>query len=118
MTIKHTAFVMYPVSDVARAAAFYEDALGLPKGELESPFWREYEVNGMTFGIGNFEQVGKPGSAQSLALEVDDVVAFRNALAAKGVEASEPHELGGCFISVVTDPDGNQVWLHQTKPGR
>jgi len=34
----------------------------------------------------------------------------------KGLEASEPHELADCWISVVADPDGNQVWLHESKP--
>jgi predicted enzyme related to lactoylglutathione lyase len=50
-----------------------------------------------------------------LALEVADLPAFREALTAKGFAVSEPHDLGKCRISVVSDPDGNQVWLHQRK---
>ena len=115
MALKAIAFTMYPVTDMARATAFYSDALGLPKGDLESPFWCEFEVGGNTFGIGNFEQVGKAGTAQSLALEIDDVAALRTKLAGMGIVASEPHELQTCWISVVADPDGNQIWLHQKK---
>lgn len=109
------AFIMYPVTDMARATAFYQDALGLKKDGLASDFWVEFDVAGTTFGIGNFEQVGTPGSAQSLAIEVPDIEAFRKTLAERGLEASEPHDLANCRISVVRDPDGNQVWLHQLK---
>jgi catechol 2,3-dioxygenase-like lactoylglutathione lyase family enzyme len=116
MAITGMAFTMYPVSDLPRALAFYRDVLGLEPDGLSSDYWVEFGVDGATFGIGNFEQVGKPGSAQSLALEVADLPAFRAALAGRGVEASEPHELAACWISVVNDPDGNRIFLHQAKP--
>jgi predicted enzyme related to lactoylglutathione lyase len=117
MAISEIAFTMYPVTDMARALAFYRDALGLKTTDFASDFWVEFDVAGSTFGIGNFEQVGTPGSAQSLALEIADLPAVRAALAERGFEASEPHELQNCRISVVRDPDGNQVWLHQRKHG-
>ncbi len=116
MAISGIAFTMYPVSDLARAKAFYCDALGLKPGEIATDYWLEFEVSGGTFGIGSFEQVGKPGSAQSLALEVPDLAAFRASLAQHGVEIEAPHELERCSIGVVRDPDGNQIWLHQSKP--
>ncbi|MEO7040572.1 MAG: VOC family protein [Candidatus Elarobacter sp.] len=116
MSVRTIAFTMYPVTDMTRALAFYRDALGLSPGELNSEAWVEFEVAGGTFGVGNFEQVGTPGSAQSLALEVDDLPAFRAKLGERGIEAGEVHELAHCRISVVRDPDGNQVWLHEAKP--
>jgi catechol 2,3-dioxygenase-like lactoylglutathione lyase family enzyme len=116
MTATAIAFTMYPVSDVPRAVAFYRDGLGLPQAGIEAEWWVEFEVGGGTFGVGNFEQVGVPGSAQSLALEIADLNGFRAALSERGIESSEPHELAVCRISVVRDPDGNQVWLHQSKP--
>ncbi len=109
------AFVMYPVTDMERAVAFYQDVLGLRKSGIDQPYWVEFEVAGTTFGVGNFEQVGKPGTAQSLALEVADMTQFRAALTRGGVESSEPYETPICFISAVRDPDGNQIWLHQAK---
>lgn len=115
MATSSIAFTMYPVTDLPRAVAFYRDALGLPTTDVQSDYWVEFDVAGATFGVGNFEQVGTPGTAQSLALEVDMEPA-RARLAEHGFEASEPHELQHCRISVVRDPDGNQVWLHQTKP--
>ena len=116
MKLKNVAFVMYPVTDMERAIAFYRDALGLRQDGLDNTFWVEFDVAGTTFGIGNFEQVGKPGTAQSLAVEVDDMAAARAELAQRGVESSEPFETPVCFISMISDPDGNQVCLHQRKP--
>lgn len=113
--IKHVAFVMYPVTDIDRAAAFYENALGLQRDGLASPYWIEYGIDGTTFGIGNFEQVGKPGTANGLAIEVGDMDAVRARLREHGFDATEPHELDNCSLSVVQDPDGNSVWLHKRK---
>ncbi|GAC1305531.1 MAG: VOC family protein [Vulcanimicrobiaceae bacterium] len=116
MAVSGIAFTMYPVSDLARAKAFYRDALGLRAGAVETDYWLEFEIAGGTFGIGSFEQVGTPGTAQSLALEVPDLAALRATLAARGVDVAAPHELEWCSIAVVRDPDGNQIWLHQSKP--
>jgi len=116
MAVSGIAFTMYPVAEMPWAVAFYRDALGLTQAGLASDFWTEFEVGSGTFGIGSFEQVGAAGSAQSLAIEVDDLPALRKTLSEHGVESSDPHETPICWISLVHDPDGNQVWLHQSKP--
>ena len=116
MAVTGIAFTMYPVTDVPRAVAFYEGALGLKKTEVDMPYWVEFEAGGATFGVGTFEQVGSAGTAQSLALEISDLPALRAQLAARGIESSEPHETPVRWISGVKDPDGNQIWLHQSKP--
>ena len=115
MAVNGIAFTMYPVTDMTRAVAFYRDSLGLTKAGIETPFWVEFDVAGSTFGVGNFEQVGVAGSAQSLSLEVPDLEQYRATLRERGIEASEPFETQVCWISVVRDPDGNQIWLHQSK---
>lgn len=115
MAVTGVAFTMYPVTDMARAVAFYRDEIGLTPTDYASGFWTEFDVAGATFGIGNFEQVGTPGSGASLALEVDDLTAAHARLVDRGVEISDPHDLPNCRLSVVRDPDGNQVWLHQKK---
>ena len=89
MAITGVAFTAYPVTDVARSVAFYTDALGLSKAGLESDFWVEFDVAGSTFGVGSFEQIGAPGSAQSFALEVSDIAALRADLITKGHEPTE-----------------------------
>jgi predicted enzyme related to lactoylglutathione lyase len=118
MATTHIAFVMYPVTDMPRAVAFYEETLGLKKDGLASDFWVEFDVAGTTFGIGNFEQVGTPGTGQSLALEVKDLDAFVGRLRERGVDVTDPHDLTICRICAVRDPDGNQVWLHERAAGR
>ena len=40
---------------------------------------------------------------------------MRADLAKKGVDSTEPFETQVCFISVVRDPDGNQLFLHESK---
>ena len=116
MAISGVAFSMYPVTDIPRAVAFYRDVLGLTKAGLELEYWVEFDVGGATFGIGNFEQVGSAGSAQSLALEVADLAALRAVLSNHGIESSEPFETPVCRISETKDPDGNRIWLHEAKP--
>lgn len=115
MTVSKVAFIMYPVTDVARAVTFYRETLGLQPDGLALDYWAEFNVGGTTFGVGNFEQVGKPGTGQSLALEVEDMDATRKELAAMGIETHEVHETPICFISGLKDPDGNAVVLHQAK---
>ncbi len=115
MTTKHIAFVMYPVADLQRAVAFYRDVLGFEKNGLDGDSWVEFDIGGVTFGLGNFEQVGKPGTAQSLAVEVDDMAAARTELARRGAESTDPFETPFCFISILHDPDGNSIVLHQAK---
>jgi predicted enzyme related to lactoylglutathione lyase len=117
MPVSSVAFTMYPVTDVPRAVAFYRDVLGLEQSGDGQPFWVEFDIAGATFGVGNFEQVGKAGTAQSLSLEIDDLPAFRETLSGKGVESSEPFETKVCWISGISDPDGNRIWLHQAKKG-
>jgi predicted enzyme related to lactoylglutathione lyase len=116
MDVSRVAFVMYPVTDIERSTAFYSDTVGLKKSGLESPAWVEFDVDGATFGIGNFEQVGVPGTAGALALEVPDMDAAKAALESKNVQTADTFETPVCFISGFSDPDGNRVWLHQAKP--
>jgi predicted enzyme related to lactoylglutathione lyase len=107
---------MYPVTDLPRAVAFYRDVVGLTPAGLASDAWVEFEVGGTTFGVGNFPQVGVPGTATSLMLEVDDLDAYRAELLAKhGIDVPAAFETPVCFITGFKDPDGNAIGLHQAK---
>lgn len=116
MSIKSVAFTAYPVTDLARAVAFYSEAIGMKKAGIDTDFWVEFDIDGSTFGVGNFPQLGTAGTAQSFAIEVSSMADMRADLAKKGVESTEPFETQVCFISVVKDPDGNQLFLHESKP--
>ncbi|GAC1537144.1 MAG: hypothetical protein NVS2B17_09460 [Candidatus Velthaea sp.] len=82
MTVLPTAiaFTMYPVTDMPRALEFYRDKLGLTAAGIVSDVWTEFSLGSGTFGIGNFAQVGSAGTAQSLAIEVPDINAYRAVL--------------------------------------
>lgn len=115
MPVRQIAFVMYPVSDMARAVAFYEGVLGLVRDpEVSSDMWTEFDIAGTAFAITTVLP-SEPGSGHALALEVDDLTAFRQALAERGVETPRDFESPGCWMAPVHDPDGNSITLHQLK---
>lgn len=57
MNITEIAFSCYPVTDVTRARAFYEGALGLSPtmlvGEPGGTEWTEYDIANGTLSIGS-----------------------------------------------------------------
>ncbi len=115
--VKSFAFVYYPVTDIAKARAFYEGYLGLKTGlQVEfSPgqWWIEYDVAGQALAISN-AMPGKPASA--LALEVVDLDAALAATKAAGYTLScEIQDFRPCRMFIVQDPDGNEITLHQLK---
>lgn len=116
---KRVAFTMYPVTDMARARAFYENVLGLPKSKAgaASP-WVEFDLaEGGCLAITNVsESTPSAGAGGMIALEVADLDVLVADLKAKGAElAGEGIEGPGCHMAVVKDPDGNAIILHKLK---
>jgi predicted enzyme related to lactoylglutathione lyase len=115
--IKEIAFVAYSVRDVPEAVAFYRDTLGLRQDGIDSDGWVEFDIGGVSFGIGNGEPLGFiPGKSNCLVLEVDDVAAERTRLLGLGVKVGDFIETPVCFMAFVTDPAGNVLGIHQRKP--
>lgn len=119
--VKEIAYTGYPVTDVPRARAFYEQVLRLKPGvqfEHEGKFWIEYDVGPATLAISNMSgDKWKPSAdGPSVALEVRDFDAAVSALrAAKVAFAVEPMDSGVCRMAIVLDPDGNAVGIHQRR---
>lgn len=114
------AFTGYPVTEMKRARAFYEDVLGLKPSmtwEDEGHAWIEYDVAGHTLAINNGSPQWKPSSdGPALALEVEDFDATVATLRERGVRfAVEPLEVATCRLAVVLDPDGNSLAIHRRK---
>lgn len=106
-------FVAIPSSDPDRTIAFYTETLGLKKDEHSSyEFW----VGDTCFAIwepakmmGSFA----PQKFAHIALHVDDVAAAKAELEAKGIEfAGDVLDTGVCHMALFTDPDGNDLMLH------
>jgi catechol 2,3-dioxygenase-like lactoylglutathione lyase family enzyme len=130
--------VLFDVSDVDRAKAFYENLGWRLDIDVAEGDFRGVQITppnsdaSITFGKG--VTPANPGSAHSLVLAVDDLDAAREDLIARGVNVSEIfHYAGGPFNNAVEnphvggrdpqgrsyfsfasfeDPDGN-VWLLQ-----
>lgn len=116
---KEIAFVAYPVTDVARARAFYEGVLNLePNAPIKSETqqWIEYDIGSGTLGIGSSAQWLPSQDGASAALEVED---FDAAIATLRKHNAPiiigPMDLPACQMVTVRDPDGNKLTLHRRK---
>jgi len=106
-------FVGVPSQDWERSRAFYIETLGLREDEKgRSEAW----VGDTCLGIwepASFGMEFAPQKNAHLALHVDDVAAARSELEAKGVEfTGEILDTGVCHMAFFTDPDGNDLMLH------
>ena len=113
------AFTMYPVTDMPRARAFYEEVLGLgPSSNGASSPWVEFDLPGggclaITTVTPNQPSASAGGT---IAFEVDDLPATIAELKAKGANfAMEGIESPVCRMAIVKDPDGNAIILHKLK---
>jgi catechol 2,3-dioxygenase-like lactoylglutathione lyase family enzyme len=106
-------FVAVPSTDSERTRSFYVDTLGLRADENANfEFW----VGETCFGIWEPARLGREFQAQKnghIALHVDDVAAARSDLEGKGVEFDgDTFDTGVCHMAFFTDPDGNDLMLH------
>ncbi len=121
MRIHEIAFSCYPVTDVARARAFYEGLLGLKATQdhqTGNGHWVEYDIGSGTLAIGQAPGWLPSAHGCSVALEVDDFDRAVAELKAAEVEFQfGPFESPVCHMAFVRDPDGNAVGIHKRKPG-
>ncbi len=123
MKITEIAFSCYPVTDMARARAFYEGVLGLTPtmvvGEPDGMQWTEYDIANGTLSIGSGAPNWAPSSSGcSVGLEVDDFDDAIGHLRGHAVTFHmEPFETPVCRMAFILDPDGNALCIHQRKPG-
>ena len=106
-------FVAIPSTDPERTRSFYVDTLGL-RADDSARF--EFWVGETCCGIWEPTRMGAafaPQKLAHLALHVDDVGAARGELEARGVEfIGETFDTGVCHMAFFTDPDGNDLMLH------
>ncbi len=106
-------FVAVPSTDAERTRGFYIETLGL-KPDEHSRF--EFWVGGTCFGIWEPTKFGSEFAPQKnghIALHVDDVAASRADLEGKGIEfQGDILDTGVCHMALFTDPDGNDLMLH------
>lgn len=110
MQVEQVDFVTVPTRDVARAVAFYRDALGLApgaEGEVETP--------NVTLSFWNPERDGEPfqPNAGGIAVRVPDVHAACDEFVAAGGELVGIEDTGVCHMGFCKDLDGNTIILHR-----
>jgi len=117
--------VVLPVSDLARAIAFYRDQVGFALDhETQNEHMHVAQLtppgSGCSIVIGNLPSQNEmaPGSVRGLQLVVADATAARQELMSRGVEASEIQvfdERDGATFFGFADPDGNTWAVQQIK---
>lgn len=121
MKVLEIAFSCYPVTNIARARAFYEGLLGLrPTMDHATPqgHWVEYDIGAGTLAIGQAPGWNPSSEGCSVGLEVDDFDrAIAELKAAQVPFQFGPIETPVCHMAFVRDPDGNAVGIHKRKPG-
>lgn len=114
--VRGVDFVGVPTRDLAAAAAFYGETLGLPRSVyIPERHFSEYETGNLTLSVYNAEAMGMEHNRNPnpIALHVDDVAAVRQALEERGVEFhGEILDTGVCHMAFFSDPDGNALMLH------
>ena len=118
LKVAEVAFVGYPVTDVARARAFYEGVLNLTLTrdyEHDGKHWLEYDIGTTTLAISDLAPQWKPSAdGPSIALELEDFDAGVAAARKAGVPfVSEVVVTPACRFVVIQDPDGNSLTLHK-----
>ena len=112
--------ILVPVSDVDRAADFYERVLGLPL-LFRYPGNAFFDAAGVRLYLARPTEPGYDGVA-TLYFRVDDVTAAFDLLESRGATVRERPELVhrdpeyDLWLAFVADPDGNNIGLMREAP--
>ncbi len=119
MKIRGTDFVLFRVTDLARAARFYRETLGLRQEVYsEESQWAEFNCGNVTLSLHGGVKIPDGLAGGRIALAVEDVHAAYAELKTKGARTvGEPVDYGVCRGVEVLDPDGNIVILHRRADG-
>jgi len=117
--IKEIAFVHHPVTDIARARAFYGKLLGLKIGmELEfapGVWWIEYDIAGVALAVSN-SITASGGRSVGLTLEVASLDETRAAVKAADIPLLlDIQDYPPCRMFSINTPDGHNIMFHQRK---
>jgi predicted enzyme related to lactoylglutathione lyase len=114
--VRGVDFVGIPTHDIAAAARFYGETLGLPRSVyIEDRHFSEYETGNLTLSVYDPEKMGMTHEVNRnpVALHVDDVAETRRLLEERGVSFhGDILDTGVCHMAFFSDPDGNALMLH------
>jgi predicted enzyme related to lactoylglutathione lyase len=104
--LRGTDFVLFQVSDLAAAARFYRESLGLPQEVYsEEGQWAEFNCGNVTLSLHGGFKLPDGTAGGRIALAVEDIHAAYDELKKKGVPTlSEPRDYEVCWAMEVLDP--------------
>jgi predicted enzyme related to lactoylglutathione lyase len=111
MSLRGLATVIYNVSDLDKAKAWYARAFDT-QPYFDQPFYVGFEIQGYELGL--LPDDGAPGPGGVVAYwRVDDLGAAVAKFTAAGAPmVSEPKDVGeGIKVAIVADPFGNRIGL-------
>ena len=116
MNVLGIDFTFFAVSNMQDSISFYRDVLGMPLTVLaHEGKWAEFETEHGTLSLGEGDFFTDPGGGM-VAFAVKDVKAAIEELEQAGIKLHSPlGESAVCFWTVIEDPDGNRVIIHQRK---
>lgn len=119
MTVTGPDFIALQVRDLAKAASFYEDVVGLTRAPVSPPHAVVFATTPIAFAVRetipgvDLDSVAQPGLGVVLWLHDPEAAALHRTMADAGVSISqEPFE--GPFGTTFTfrDPEGYAVTVH------
>jgi predicted enzyme related to lactoylglutathione lyase len=120
MTISGPSFISVQVSDLERAATFYESVVGLTRAPFSPPHAVVFDTAPIAFAVRDAlpgVELSAPGAGVALWFHDPDGLALHASLVAAGVTiAADP--IVGPFGNTFTflDLDGYAVTVHDTQP--
>ena len=109
------AYTLVFVRNMARAVAFYRDALGMTV-RVQTPAWSELEIAGATVALHSGRESGE--QEIPLGFKVLNIDAVANAVVTAGgfIHAPKRQAAGEPAIMKAGDPDGN-IFVLSEGPG-
>ena len=112
MLKKYPVYTTLPVTDFARARAFYKDKLGLTPTEPEGDIFEAGKGTGFVLSSMGF----KPGGHTQMSFAVEDVVSVVKQLKSKGVVFEEYDTPGlNTVNSIAERPDFKGAWFKDSE---
>jgi predicted enzyme related to lactoylglutathione lyase len=103
--------VLYPVTDLAAAVAFYRDGLGLPTKFVDGDRYAALDAGGATFALAAGTERVSEGPVASFKV-ADLPAALERIRLAGGAIVAEPVDGPHEVRAVVADADGNQFVVY------
>jgi predicted enzyme related to lactoylglutathione lyase len=122
VTVTGPDFIALQVRDLDRAAAFYEERLGLRRAPVSPPGAVVFDTTPVSFAVRNplpgvdLDAVAQPGLGVALWLHATDAQALHDTLDAAGVPiVTAPFDSPFGRTFTFADPDGYAVTIHDKR---